>query len=155
MKTATITLSAKFTRKPEYTPSALSAKELDQVERMVKASIAEREVFSHVEKMTGEYDAPLWDIIKDRPAYEEPAEYTGDNAELAAFLNEQKARRAAEAQFTPYADEIELLKSNADARRYFKMCWNYMIAIAWRKGEFLEPRNPTNRTWAMASGYCG
>lgn len=127
------TLKAKFTRKAEYTASTLTADELDQVERMVKAAIAQRSVFDHVEKMTAPDDNPLWWITHSmNPTL--AASYWGD---------------------VDYTAEVELLKTREDARRYFKMCWNYLVAIAWRKGEFLEPRNPNNRTWAMASGYYG
>jgi hypothetical protein len=133
MKNATITLSAKFTRKAEYTPGTLTTDELDRVERMVKAAIAQREVFSRVEKMATLDADPLWWITHSMKPSEAAPFWSG----------------------VDYTAEVELLKSREDARKYFKMCWNYLVAIAWRKGEFLEPRNPTSRTWAMASGYYG
>lgn len=130
------TLKAKFTRKAEYTPSTLTTGELDQVERLVKAAIAQRSLFAHVEKMVSsdgsDGTGPMGFILRDMNPVE-AAPYWGSD----------------------YSAEVSLLRERDDARRYFKMCWNYMVAIAWRKGEFLEPSNPTNRTWAMASGYYG
>lgn len=129
----TVTLSKKFTRDAKFTPAELSAEQLDQVERIVKASISQRSLFSHVEKMTSPDDEPVfWLTRRMNPV--EAAPFWGG---------------------VDYTAEVELLKTREDARRYFKMCWNYLVAIAWRNGEFLQPHTATNRTWAMASGYHG
>lgn len=128
----TETLKARFTRKPEYTPRSLTSAELDMIERMVKATVGQRDVFDHVEKMSGTEEEPLfWITHRMEPAAAAP-HWGGID----------------------YTAEVELLKSREDARRYFEMCWNYLVAIAWRKGEFLQPQNVTSRTWAMAQGYC-
>jgi hypothetical protein len=142
------TLTVKFTRKSEFTPASLGARQLSRIEWLVKAFFLRSYGDGNggqpwgcplesgkeaAKSMTSKWFSPMWSFEAG----------LGRDGEFCA------ARKARHDQ------RVAWLSKNPDALRYFAICWNYLLAIAKRNGEVSEPDRNQRGKYAMAAGYYG
>lgn len=138
------TLTVKFTRKPQFTPANLTERELSRIEWLVKAHFLRSaqgwnehnlDIFGGqdaVKDITSKWFAPIW------------RHEIGQGCD-GEIVKARKARHDA---------RVSWLANSPNAQRYYSTCWNYLLAIAKRNGEVIEPERHSRAYYGERySGY--
>ena len=119
------TLNVTFTRKPQFTPADLSERQLSRIEWAVKASFLQN---------IAQYQAGKMDLVSGRDAarfcFDE--NYCYPMVEGIDWATEKARKTELHQRRWNWLDK-------ASARKYFSTCYNYLLSIAKRNGEVIEP----------------